>query len=79
MEYSKILDANTISHFDIATKKEITTSDFIKNKENATIMLTCGASCPDAVVEAILLKILTYFEDKLPMKSDFQIDASCLA
>ncbi len=75
----KILDANTISHFDIATKKEITTSDFIKNKENATIMLTCGASCPDAVVEAILLKILTYFEDKLPMKSDFQIDASCLA
>jgi 4-hydroxy-3-methylbut-2-enyl diphosphate reductase len=31
-------------------------------------MLTCGASCPDAVVEAILLRLLSFYEGTKPIE-----------
>lgn len=57
----KILSENLISHFDLHTKNEKVTENFLPNKDITTIMLTCGASCPDAVVEAILLRLLSFF------------------
>jgi 4-hydroxy-3-methylbut-2-en-1-yl diphosphate reductase len=59
----KILTDNLISHFDLHTKTEKITKDFLPNKEQVTIMLTCGASCPDAVVESILLRLHSFFSD----------------
>jgi 4-hydroxy-3-methylbut-2-enyl diphosphate reductase len=56
----KILDKNLIIHYDLHTKQEIT-SKFISEQEKTTILLTCGASCPDAVMEAVLLKISSFF------------------
>ncbi|WP_240915553.1 4-hydroxy-3-methylbut-2-enyl diphosphate reductase [Cellulophaga sp. BC115SP] len=57
----KILSENLISHFDLHTKNEKVTESFLPHKDITTIMLTCGASCPDAVVEAILLRLLSFF------------------
>ncbi len=57
----KILTDNLISHFDLHTKSEKITKDFLPDKEQITIMLTCGASCPDAVVESILLRLHSFF------------------
>ena len=59
----KILTDNLISHFDLHTKTEKNTKNFLPDKEQVTIMLTCGASCPDAVVESILLRIHSFFSD----------------
>jgi 4-hydroxy-3-methylbut-2-en-1-yl diphosphate reductase len=59
----KILTDNLISHWDLHNKVEKITKDFIPNKEQVTIMLTCGASCPDAVVESILLRLHSFFPD----------------
>jgi 4-hydroxy-3-methylbut-2-en-1-yl diphosphate reductase len=59
----KILTDNLISHWDMHEKVEKITKDFIPNKEQVTIMLTCGASCPDAVVESILLRLHSFFPD----------------
>jgi len=56
----KILDKNLIQHYDLHNKQEITTT-FIPEQENTTILLTCGASCPDAVMEAVMLKISSFF------------------
>ncbi|WP_229363467.1 4-hydroxy-3-methylbut-2-enyl diphosphate reductase [Flectobacillus sp. BAB-3569] len=56
----KILSENLISHFDLHAKSEKVTENFLPNKNTTTIMLTCGASCPDAVVEAILLRLLSF-------------------
>jgi 4-hydroxy-3-methylbut-2-en-1-yl diphosphate reductase len=61
----KILTDNLISHFDLHTKTEKITKDFLPDKEQVTIMLTCGASCPDAVVESILLRLHSFFSDAL--------------
>lgn len=56
----KILDKNLIQHYDLHNKQEITTT-FIPEQEQTTIQLTCGASCPDAVMEAVMLKISSFF------------------
>ncbi|GAB3510690.1 4-hydroxy-3-methylbut-2-enyl diphosphate reductase [Emticicia fontis] len=56
----KILDKNLIQHYDLHNKQEITTT-FIPEQETTTILLTCGASCPDAIMEAVLLKISSFF------------------
>jgi 4-hydroxy-3-methylbut-2-en-1-yl diphosphate reductase len=64
----KILTDNLISHWDLHNKVEKITKDFIPNKEQVAIMLTCGASCPDAVVESILLKLHSFFPDAMPIE-----------
>lgn len=50
-----------IKHFDNQLKAEILTTNFIPTKEKVRIALTCGASCPDAVIEEIFRKLVDYF------------------
>ncbi|MGP8214583.1 MAG: 4-hydroxy-3-methylbut-2-enyl diphosphate reductase [Bacteroidia bacterium] len=57
----EIESANAIRHFDLHSGKVITTNDFLPKKTPVTIVLTSGASCPDAMVEDVLMKILSYF------------------
>lgn len=64
----KILNHNLISHWDLHNKVEKITKNFMPDKQKVTIMLTCGASCPDAVVESILLKLHSFFPDALPIE-----------
>ncbi len=55
-----ILPENKIKRYDLHNKQEII-EIFLPEKEKTIIMLTCGASCPDAVMEAVMLKILSFF------------------
>ncbi|MGA8264665.1 MAG: 4-hydroxy-3-methylbut-2-enyl diphosphate reductase, partial [Ignavibacteriaceae bacterium] len=59
----KIISKNLISHFDIHKKEVITTDNFIPDKKPIDILLTSGASCPDAVVDQVLQKVLSLFEN----------------
>lgn len=58
----KIESENSILHFDIHSKKEVRTENYLPQKEKVNIILTSGASCPDAVVEMIMYKLLNYFD-----------------
>jgi 4-hydroxy-3-methylbut-2-enyl diphosphate reductase len=42
----------------------LTTSDFIPKKDKVKIILTSGASCPDAVVENVLKELLSFFDNR---------------
>lgn len=64
----KILDKNLISHYNLHTKKEEITQDFLPHKTPLTIMLTCGASCPDATIEGILTRFLSFFPEAKPLQ-----------
>ncbi|WP_234736371.1 4-hydroxy-3-methylbut-2-enyl diphosphate reductase [Tellurirhabdus bombi] len=68
----KILSRNLIRHFNLHTKQEEVAENFIPDKEPVTILLTCGASCPDAIVEGILLKIVSYFENTQSLEDVIQ-------
>jgi 4-hydroxy-3-methylbut-2-en-1-yl diphosphate reductase len=59
----KITQKGAIVHFDLHNKAERITTDFIPKNEKVDILLTCGASCPDSVVESIIEKILSFFPE----------------
>lgn len=59
----KIISEKVISHFNLNEKAEMSTENYLPAKNPVNIILTSGASCPDAVVDDVLQKLLTFFED----------------
>jgi len=59
----KIISDKIISHFDLKKRKEFQTENYIPQKDVVTVLLTSGASCPDAVVERVLRKIHSFFKE----------------
>jgi len=57
----KILSGNAILHYDIHSKTEKLTEDFLSADKPVTILMTSGASCPDALVEGVINKLKTIF------------------
>lgn len=59
----KIISETEISHFDIYTQSEKITRDWIvrNNDKPVEIILTSGASCPDAILDEVLQKIVSFF------------------
>ncbi len=53
----KILSAKEILHHNFHTKEELLTTDYLPKKETVRILITSGASCPDAIVEAVISKL----------------------
>ena len=58
----KILSAASILHYDIHSKSELFTEKFLTDKKPVTILMTSGASCPDAMVEGIINRLKDIFE-----------------
>lgn len=59
---TEIRSEGEIDHFDQWKKEILTTSDWLPNQDSPiSIALTSGASCPDILVDEVLLKILTFF------------------
>lgn len=55
----KIISATEIHHFDLHQKKESTTRNWLPDHKPVRILITSGASCPDAIVEAVMNKLAT--------------------
>jgi 4-hydroxy-3-methylbut-2-enyl diphosphate reductase len=62
----KILSAQTIMHYDFHTHTELITESYLPQKAPVSILLTSGASCPDALVEGVIKKIVDFFPTALP-------------
>ncbi len=52
-----LLDENSISHFDLHSHSEKVTTGYLPAKRPLNILITSGASCPDALVEGVVLRI----------------------
>lgn len=61
--HDKIISGKSISHFDLELKTENVTQGYLPGKIPVDILLTSGASCPDAVVEAVIRKLLLFYKD----------------
>jgi 4-hydroxy-3-methylbut-2-enyl diphosphate reductase len=57
----KIISKRDILHYDFHTKAEILTSNYLPHHQPVKILVTSGASCPDAIVEAVINKLAGYF------------------
>jgi 4-hydroxy-3-methylbut-2-enyl diphosphate reductase len=58
---AEIKSKNEIHHFDIHRKEKRASSDFLTNHTPLKIVLTSGASCPDTLVDRVMLKLLEFF------------------
>ena len=59
---NEIRSAEEIHHFNYHRKEKVITSNFIPLKNKPSIVLTSGASCPDTVVDRVMLKLVSYFQ-----------------
>jgi len=55
----KITADNTIFHYDLHNQEEKSATDFLPLNRPVKILISSGASCPDAMVEAVIEKIAT--------------------
>ncbi|WP_121354528.1 4-hydroxy-3-methylbut-2-enyl diphosphate reductase [Flavisolibacter nicotianae] len=59
----KILSAQTILHYNFHTHEELISENYIPQKEPVSILITSGASCPDAIVENVIRKVVGFFPE----------------
>lgn len=56
-----ILSEKDIKGFNWQTHQEYIKSGYLPEKENISILITSGASCPDAIVEEVLRKLASFY------------------
>ena len=65
----KIIDQNSIIHCNWQTKALTQINNFLPSKAPLRILMTSGASCPDAVVESVIQKIAGFYDITEPIDS----------
>jgi 4-hydroxy-3-methylbut-2-enyl diphosphate reductase len=58
----KMLSGNEILHYNFHTKQEVLSAGYLPAKQPVSILVTSGASCPDAVVEAVIRKLAAFYQ-----------------
>jgi 4-hydroxy-3-methylbut-2-enyl diphosphate reductase len=64
---NEIKGREEIHHFNFHTKEKTITHDFLPTKEPVKIILTSGASCPDTLVDRVMLKLAGFFDNTRPV------------
>jgi len=64
----KIISAKDILHYDLQDRTEVLSTGYLPEHRPVKILLTSGASCPDAMVESIIRKLSAYFPDAVSME-----------
>ena len=57
----KIISAQEILHYNFHEKREIASGDWLPASVPLRILISSGASCPDALVEAVVQKLARYY------------------
>ncbi len=57
----RILSAHQIEHYDFHNKIIKQTNDYLPEKQPVKILITSGASCPDALVEEVINKLTSFY------------------
>lgn len=66
---SCLLNDKLITHYNLHTHQETTTEDYLPAKRPLNIMITSGASCPDALVEGVVNRVATLTDKQNELKT----------
>jgi 4-hydroxy-3-methylbut-2-enyl diphosphate reductase len=64
----EIKSRDEIHHFNYHTKEKVITRSFLSDKQPVKIVLTSGASCPDTLVDRVMLKVAGFYHEARPVK-----------
>ena len=73
-----LLSRERVSHFDLKSHKELITEGYLPNKEPLKIIITSGASCPDALVERLIERLVLFTgneKELLALKNNWEDEA----
>ena len=68
----EMLSAHHIQHFILHTRQMTSTEGWLPDKRPLDVALTCGASCPDAIVDGVLFRVLSFFGPTRPLEEVLQ-------
>ncbi|MBT1685316.1 4-hydroxy-3-methylbut-2-enyl diphosphate reductase [Dawidia soli] len=68
----EIKSPQEIHHYHYHAKEKVVTNDFLPPKSPVKIVLTSGASCPDTLVDRVMLRILAFFPGIRPVEAVLQ-------
>ena len=58
---AEIISKDEIRHFDFTKHEHRSATNYLPEINPVNIILTCGASCPDSIVDDVLQKLISYF------------------
>ena len=61
----KIISKEVIMHYNFHDHTELITKNYLPDAEPVTVLITSGASCPDAVVEGVIKKLAGFYPASL--------------
>jgi 4-hydroxy-3-methylbut-2-en-1-yl diphosphate reductase len=64
----EIRSASEIHHFDYPSKEKLVTNNYLPGHLPVKIVLTSGASCPDTLVDRVMLRLLEFFDSARPVE-----------
>lgn len=64
-----LLSPENILHYDFHNQQQLNTSPYLPAYSPLTVMITSGASCPDAVVERVIRKLASFFGEEKKIES----------
>lgn len=65
---NEIRSKEEIHHYDYHKKEKVVTHGFLPEKYPVKVILTSGASCPDTLVDRVMLRILDFFPATKPVE-----------
>ena len=57
----RMINKNEINHCNWSTKEELFSTSFLPEKDTVRVLITSGASCPDAMVEKVISKLASFY------------------
>jgi 4-hydroxy-3-methylbut-2-enyl diphosphate reductase len=64
----EIISREEIHHFNYHNRENVTTHSFLPDKQPVKVILTSGASCPDTLVDRVMLKLAQFFVNAHPVE-----------
>lgn len=64
----EIISHKEIRHYNMHKKEEVTTLSYLPEKKPVKVLITSGASCPDALVEGVITKLAGFYESSKPVE-----------
>jgi 4-hydroxy-3-methylbut-2-enyl diphosphate reductase len=58
----KIISESEILSYDFHTQEEILSTGFLTQRQPVKILMTSGASCPDAIVESVIARLVGFYK-----------------
>jgi len=69
----KILSQHTIMHYNFHTNMELVTEKYLPEKQPIRVLITSGASCPDALVEDVIKKLAGFYRASKSIDEIFEL------